>query len=208
MIAIRILIHAEDPLARLGLAALLAGAPSLTVVGQSDPADGFPDALAAYQPDVIVWDAGWEPSLLAIPPAAEAATAPPLLALVPDAAAARQAWRAGARGLLPRDAPLPRLEAAIAALSHGDAVLDPGLIPAALSPPFQEMPELAEELTSREREVLGLLAQGLPNKTIADRLSVTEHTVKFHVNAILGKLGAASRTDAVVRASRMGLIAI
>jgi two-component system nitrate/nitrite response regulator NarL len=63
-----------------------------------------------------------------------------------------------------------------------------------------------EDLTPRELEVLQLLAEGLPNKAIGLRLSISEHTVKFHVNAILGKLGAQSRTDAVVRATRLGLI--
>jgi DNA-binding NarL/FixJ family response regulator len=61
-------------------------------------------------------------------------------------------------------------------------------------------------LTPREREVLQLLAEGLPNKTIASRLNISEHTVKFHVNAIMTKLGAQSRTDAVMRATRSGLI--
>jgi DNA-binding NarL/FixJ family response regulator len=64
----------------------------------------------------------------------------------------------------------------------------------------------AEVLTPREQEVLQLLAEGLPNKTIADRLYISEHTVKFHVNAILSKLGAQSRTEAVVRATRLGLL--
>ncbi len=65
---------------------------------------------------------------------------------------------------------------------------------------------LVEPLTPRELDVLRLLAEGLPNKTIAGRLNISKHTVKFHVNAILGKLGVASRTEAVVRATRMGLI--
>jgi DNA-binding NarL/FixJ family response regulator len=64
----------------------------------------------------------------------------------------------------------------------------------------------AEALTPREQEVIQLLAEGLPNKTIADRLHISEHTVKFHVNAILSKLGAQSRTEAVVRATRLGLL--
>ena len=63
-----------------------------------------------------------------------------------------------------------------------------------------------EDLTPREREVLRLLAEGLPNKAIARQLGISEHTVKFHVNAILGKLAVASRTEAVVRATRLGLI--
>ena len=65
---------------------------------------------------------------------------------------------------------------------------------------------LVERLTARELAVLRLVAEGLPNKTIALRLGISEHTVKFHVNAILGKLGVASRTEAVVRATRLGLI--
>jgi two-component system nitrate/nitrite response regulator NarL len=67
-------------------------------------------------------------------------------------------------------------------------------------------PAPTEELTAREREVLQLLAEGLPNKAIAARLTISEHTVKFHVNAILTKLGVQSRTEAVVRAVRLGLI--
>jgi DNA-binding NarL/FixJ family response regulator len=55
-------------------------------------------------------------------------------------------------------------------------------------------------------EVLQLLSEGLPNKAIASQLGISEHTVKFHVNAIMGKLGAQSRTDAVIRATRSGLI--
>ncbi len=64
----------------------------------------------------------------------------------------------------------------------------------------------AEALTPREREVLQLLAEGLANRAIAQRLAISEHTVKFHVNAILGKLNAQSRTEAVVRAARLGLL--
>ena len=62
------------------------------------------------------------------------------------------------------------------------------------------------DLTPREQEVLRLLADGLPNKSIAERLTVSEHTVKFHVASILGKLGAQSRTEAVVLATRSGLL--
>ena len=62
------------------------------------------------------------------------------------------------------------------------------------------------ELTPREHEVLGLVAEGLPNKSIADHLSISEHTVRFHVNSIMSKLGAQSRTEAVTRATRLGLL--
>jgi DNA-binding CsgD family transcriptional regulator len=66
--------------------------------------------------------------------------------------------------------------------------------------------ELPESLTPRELEVLQLLAQGLPNKQIAQRLGISDHTAKFHVNAILGKLGVQSRSEAIVQAVRMGLV--
>ncbi|HZY06001.1 MAG TPA: response regulator transcription factor, partial [Anaeromyxobacteraceae bacterium] len=69
-------------------------------------------------------------------------------------------------------------------------------------------PALDEPLTPRELEVLGLLAEGLPNKAIAARLGISEHTAKFHVNAILGKVGAESRSEAIVRAARLGLVVL
>ena len=68
------------------------------------------------------------------------------------------------------------------------------------------LPELVEPLTAREHEVLSLVADGLRNREIAERLGITEHTVKFHLAAVFGKLGATSRTDAVRRAFRLGLI--
>jgi len=65
-----------------------------------------------------------------------------------------------------------------------------------------------EDLTAREMEVLQLMAAGLANKAIAQQLAISEHTIKFHVNAILGKLGAHTRTEAVTRAARLGLIVL
>ena len=65
---------------------------------------------------------------------------------------------------------------------------------------------MSTELTTRELEVLRLVAEGLPNKAIAHRLGISEHTIKFHVNSIMGKLGAQSRTEAVISATRQGQI--
>ena len=80
-------------------------------------------------------------------------------------------------------------------------------IATALFPTPERLPlPPAPALTPREQEVLSLLAEGLPNKTIADRLHISEHTVKFHVNAVMSKLGAQSRTEAVVLATRHGWI--
>lgn len=68
--------------------------------------------------------------------------------------------------------------------------------------------DLVEPLTAREVQVLELLAEGLPNKAIADRLGISDQTVKFHVSSIAGKLGAANRTDVVRRAVRRGLVTL
>ena len=101
------------------------------------------------------------------------------------------------------------ISAALAALVQGLVVMSPELQPnttTASAALIETSPH--DMLTSREQEVLRLLAEGLANKQIAVRLSISEHTVKFHVNAIMGKLGVQSRTEAVVRATRLGMIAL
>jgi DNA-binding NarL/FixJ family response regulator len=126
--------------------------------------------------------------------------------LLADEAQAAEARLAGARGLLLRDTGAERLATALAAAAQGLVVLDPSLAASLLASRDPSSSTLVEDLTPREQEVLRLLAEGLPNKAIALRLGISEHTVKFHVNAVLGKLGAQSRTEAVVRATRLGLI--
>lgn len=79
---------------------------------------------------------------------------------------------------------------------------------AIVSVTYDDATPAEEPLTARELEVLDLIAEGLPNKAIAARLSISEHTVKFHVSSICGKLGAENRTDAVRRAVRRGLITL
>jgi DNA-binding NarL/FixJ family response regulator len=125
------------------------------------------------------------------------------IVLVDDARAADQALLGGARGVLPRGVDGAALAAAVVAVSRGLLAIDPALTPVrAPRPPSRD----AEELTPREDEVLQHLAAGLSNKEIAAHLSISEHTVKFHVNAVLAKLGAESRTEAVVRGVRLGLV--
>jgi DNA-binding NarL/FixJ family response regulator len=97
------------------------------------------------------------------------------------------------------------LAAAQRAAAEADAIL---LAPSALHGDEEADADIVESLTSRETEVLELLAEGLPNKAIAGRLGISDQTVKFHVASISGKLGAANRTDAVRRAVRRGLIAL
>jgi len=196
----RVVVVAGDPLVRAGLTALLEGQPTLEVVAQLSPQEAA-ESLDIYQPAAAIWAASDDEEALV-------GIHIPVLSLVAGQTAAAQSWSAGARGLLLRDASGPALAAAIAAMVHGQAVLDPSLLGAIRPAPSAALESLPEAMTPREVEVLRLLAEGLPNKTIADRLGVTEHTVKFHVNAIMGKLAAQSRTDAVIRATRLGLITL
>ena len=197
---------ADDPLARAGLAALLAEQPGCTVVGQV-PADAqLPSLLEVYGPEVVIWDLGWDPtaSLEDLSELSDAGI--PIIALLPEESHASEVWASGAQGLLPRNAKAESLMAALIAVAQGLVILDPRL--ASLMPPPagpRPAPPVGE-LTPRELDVLRLLAERLPNKSIGQRLDISEHTVKFHVNSILGKLGAQNRTEAVTLASRLGLI--
>jgi len=199
--AYSILLVAEDPLARFGLQSLVAGEPSLEVVAQLAP-DAVEAAVRARRPDAIVWDLGADvrAGIQKLP----GGEAPAVVALVPDDRGAGEALLAGARAVLPRDASAPRLAAAVAAAVEGLIAVD-DTFEGALSP-SRGAAAPSEDLTPREQEVLHLLAEGLSNKGIAQRLGISEHTAKFHVNAILSKLGAQTRTDAVVRAARLGLV--
>ncbi|HLY26909.1 MAG TPA: response regulator transcription factor [Aggregatilineales bacterium] len=203
--SLRTLVIASDPLARAGLAGLLAEQPGCTVVGQAAGEGLTVEQVALYAPDVIVWDSGWDAAtgLEHIIEAGDLGV--PVLALIADSVYAADAWMAGARGLFLRNTKIESVTAALSAVARGLVVIDPAVAPALLSPRERAAP-LIEELTTRESEVLQLLAEGYSNKALAQRLGISESTVKFHVNAIMGKLGAQSRTDAVVRATRLGLI--
>jgi two-component system, NarL family, nitrate/nitrite response regulator NarL len=208
----RVLVIASDPLARAGLAGLLADSPGLVVVGRAGEAE-LADAVQVHRPAIIVWDTGWQAAESLERLAQYNDEDAPVLVLLGDESLAGQAWRAGIRGLLSRSASAEQIAVAAAALEAGLFVISPEFARAmrsaplsAVTPPAGATPSIAEPLTPRELEVLRLVADGLPNKTIASRLNISEHTVKFHVNALLGKLGAASRTEAVVTATRLGLI--
>jgi len=198
----RVLIVGEDPLARGGLTVLLASEPGLTVLGQAAPGAQTQAAVATLQPEAVLWDLGASPSTVP----AQLSAVPSVVALVTDGELAAEALAAGARGVLPREAGGNRIAAALRAAAHGLVTLDEGFAGAVLRPQAPAPGSLIEPLTPREIEVLQLLSEGLSNRVIGDRLGISEHTAKFHVNAILGKLGAQGRTDAVVRAARLGLI--
>lgn len=195
---LHVLIIAENPLARMGLAALLANHPDIVIVGQSGGAQVAAEAEMS-NPDVLIvdWNENTAPDL----PAGY-----PLLALLKDEGQAAEAWAAGARGLLLGTLDPERLVSAMASVVRGLVVMEAELVGSIgqMDTALLEMPH--EALTAREMEVLQLVAEGLPNKIIAARLNITDHTVKFHVNAIMTKLGVQSRTEAVVRATKLGLI--
>ncbi len=203
---LRLLIIARDPLARAGLAVLLEQQPGCVVVGQVDGETDALDSIDIYQPELVLFDLGWD-ALTAPPQLAALRQADvPVVALLPDDTAAADVWQAGALGLLLRDSDAGQISAALQAVRHGLAVVALELAGALSHAPLPSAPELLDPLTPREVEVLQLLAEGLPNKAIARRLAISEHTVKFHVNSILSKIGAQSRTEAVVKATQLGLI--
>jgi NarL family two-component system response regulator YdfI len=123
----------------------------------------------------------------------------------------RRALHSGVRAVLPRDATSPEIMAAIEGAAAGLTVLSSEdmdtLLPASTEAHIADTIP-GEALSMRELEVLAMLAEGLGNKDIANRLKISEHTVKFHVSSILGKFGAATRGEAVARGVREGLIAI
>lgn len=203
METVRLLILADDPLARAGLATMLTEWEDVSVVGQAPAEEGLLANVDVYRPDVVLWDLGWDADTI---PTEFNEIPYPVLALLPHEELALDAWAAGARGLLLREAGGETLYTALEAVTQGLLVLDPAL-ETALRPTVRtdELPP-SEELTPREQEVLQLLAEGLSNRAIGLELEISEHTVKFHVNAIMTKLDAQSRTEAVVRATRLGLI--
>jgi two-component system nitrate/nitrite response regulator NarL len=190
---------ADDPLVRSALLSLLS---SQHVTAEA----ASPEDLADTPADVVVWDLG-----------ADARSAQQriedveradveIVALVPAGSVAAPALAAGARGLLTRETSGPALAAAVRAVRAGLVVVDPALASALI--PTRDRSPLADELTAREQEVLQQLSLGLANKEIAQKLHISDHTVKFHVNAILTKLGVTSRTEAVVQAARRGLVTL
>jgi DNA-binding NarL/FixJ family response regulator len=200
-----VLIVADDALARVGLATLLGSQPGCVVVGQIAGDADWSDVAQVYRPDAAVYDLGSIPARTLERINLRDASFP-IMALLPDATDAAAVWSAGARGLLLRDTSAENLAAAMAAVAQGLVVLDPALAVAALRSREPSSAQPIEELIPRELQVLRWMAEGKSNKEIARELGISEHTVKFHVNAILGKLNASSRTEAVVTGTRLGLI--
>jgi DNA-binding NarL/FixJ family response regulator len=161
------------------------------------------DGLSTDEADAAVWDAGSQgvgDGLSAL------AARLPTVAVLWGEDQAGEALAAGARGVVLREGAEERLLPAVNAAVAGLVTLDAGVADAVLRPRPAPAPPLVEPLTTRELEVVQLLAEGLTNRRIGERLGISEHTAKFHVNSILGKLAASTRSEAVARAARLGLV--
>lgn len=203
---IRVFVTAPTATARLGLRARL-DHPDVEVVGE-----GATLPAGRARVDVVVLDGA---GMLLGPAAAMAEDGlPPVVALADDDRLARALGALPLRGwaIVGREASAAELRAAVLAAAEGLVA-----VPAARAgrilggpgePAARDLEARPEPLTAREREVLELLGQGLSNRRIAERLLISEHTAKFHVASVLGKLGASTRTEAVSRGVRRGLITL
>jgi DNA-binding NarL/FixJ family response regulator len=198
---IRVLIAAHSAMTRAGLETLVASAPGLQLAGS------YPDAASteALHPDVLLAAGALED----LPPPAALAPAIVLLSSESQPAFTLEAFKLGVRAVLARDASPGAILAAVEAAAGGLAVIEPvelePLLAASAPAPASAA---AATLTARELDVLRLVAEGDANKEIAWKLGISEHTAKFHVASILGKLNAGSRTEAVTIGIRRGLVLI
>lgn len=193
---IRVAVAARSPVVRAGLAAVVREDPELAEV-------------EVEEADVVLASGGLE-TAAEYPAAGEAALVLQVDSHGPEAALA--ALRAGARGVLPPDASAEEIRAAVRAAAAGLVAVRPQelawLLATAPATTDAAPPDGPQPLSPRELEILRMLAAGMANKAIAWKLGISEHTVKFHVAAILNRLNAASRTEAVTIGIRRGLILI
>ncbi|MGZ7032400.1 MAG: LuxR C-terminal-related transcriptional regulator [Thermoanaerobaculia bacterium] len=201
---LRVVVAGSDPLARAGLLSMLDTLSTLHVAGDFAVDDYLRSRIRVAAPDAIVVDGGAKAEEVA---ALARELEVPAVVLLTDLRDVVSLQRAGVRGLLMRTAAAAQIESALHAVAEGLTVFDE-MIARTAAPSTRAEIELEEPLTHRELEVLQLLSGGLTNKEIAQRLGISDHTVKFHVNAILGKLSVETRTEAVVHAARLGIVVI
>jgi two-component system, NarL family, response regulator YdfI len=210
---LRVLVAAASAVRRAALEGVVRSASGLTLAGSVTSLAALRAQFRELHPDILVVDLDSPHSqflndVRALPsPAAIVALLPE-----PEVTWSALALRAGVRAILEREAQPEEIVAAIHAAHLGTITLDPELALDLASHVRADSPDApahaAGDLTAREIEVLRMLAEGLGNKQIASRLGVTDHTIKFHISSILGKLGASTRTEAVTMGIRMGLIAL
>lgn len=205
----RVFVVASHPMVRSSLVRLLAERGDIVLVGEAAGA-GALDLAREPQVDVLILGLGGDSAELLEATRVAGEMRIPLLVIgqAPDADGSALA-SAGVGGYLLPDATPEQLSAAIRALSVGLVVTSASLAATATSEEASSPRKDPDDpLTDREMQVLQLVARGLPNKGIARRLGISEHTVKFHVGSILGKLEAASRTEAVTQAAHRGLLTL
>jgi DNA-binding NarL/FixJ family response regulator len=207
MVAIAIV--SADPILRRGLTQLLREEPTVTLVTVADDVAGVLPLIDQKQLDAILADA---PSRKKLADWRGKVALIVLLDVADDAETSLDVLDAGARAILPRSAGREEIVVAIKAVTSGLAVLPHELIPILLGEDSLADESVNENngsharLTPRELEVLAAMADGASNKAIARRLGISFHTAKFHVAAILTKLNAEGRTEAVTRAAQLGLV--
>ena len=207
---IRVLLADDQRVVREGLGTLLGLLDGIELVGTAADGEEVLALAARHDPDVVLMDLRMPrmDGIEAIRRLAERGERPRTIALTTyaDDASVLGALRAGARGYLTKDAGAEQIRAAVEAVARGEAALDPAVqhhVLAALTEPAAA--ELPDGLTPREAEVLALIAEGLTNTEIAERLVVSAATVKTHVNHIFAKAGVRDRAQAVVYAYANGL---
>jgi DNA-binding NarL/FixJ family response regulator len=212
MTAIRVLLADDQRIVREGLGTLLGLLDGIDLVGTAGDGEEAVRLAAELDPDVVLMDLRMPrlDGIEAIRRLAERGERPRTIALTTyaDDASVLGALRAGARGYLTKDAGADEIRAALQAVAGGAAALDPAVqhhVVAALTEPDTPGLDLPDGLTAREAEVLALIAAGLTNGEIADRLVVSGATVKSHVNHIFAKTGVHDRAQAVAYAFRQGL---
>jgi DNA-binding NarL/FixJ family response regulator len=209
--AIRILVADDHDAFRSGLAALLRTLPGLVLAGEAQTGIEAVERALELQPDVVIMDLNM-PGLDGISATRQIVDASPhiavlVLTMADDDAALFDAVRAGARGYVLKGADRGELSRAIQAVASGEAIFGPD-VARRLMAFFAEAPRAAAafpELSLREREVLELVARGLSNQQIQDRLVISPKTVRNHVSNIFSKLHVRDRAAAIVRAREAGM---
>jgi DNA-binding NarL/FixJ family response regulator len=206
---IHILVADDHPIVREGLVAILSTQTDFQVVGEAGNGDEVVRQVEALQPDVILLDLEM-PGMDGVEALGRIRlTHPHTQAIIFTAFDTDErilaAVRAGAKGYLLKGAPRDEIFKAVRVASQGGSLLQP-VVASKLLQHVAHPAESSPALTRREVEVLHLLADGKTNKEIAAILNITQRTAKFHVSAILRKLEAGNRTEALANAARSGLI--
>ena len=212
--AIRVLVASASAVRRAGLETIIKTTPPLKLVSSAHGISALSTQAREFQPDIILADLERpDPNFIALVSSIWQAHAPPIFVILidaPNSGWTSRALRAGVKAILPRDASSEEIFSAIQAVHAGFVILDPEITQDLARHIHLEsadhVPAAFDELTTREIEVLRMMADGLGNKQIASRLGISDHTIKFHISSILDKLGASSRTEAVTLGIRMGLI--